>query len=439
MNSCGEGTFSPPFTFTTVEFNCENNSAEGLPLTISSIGTPTITSKIPFYEDLTLADINVNLELDHTYLSDLEIKLISPSGTEVVLTSSSCGDLQNINATFDDDAPTSFDCNGDPAISGIVKPLGSLSAFIGESILGEWILEVNDNAASDGGLLKAFSLDICIEGSFRPDDDNDGVFDDGDDLCLGTPEGVEVDLTGCPVYRFANNNFSVSINSETCRSNNDGALDIVAQETMDYDIAVTGNGVNVNDTFTNTYNLGNLASGTYTICIGGTDGGLVYEEHCFEVVITEPEVLGVASKTSYDGKQTVLRLQGADLYNIELNGLFIQTTASEITLDLKEGNNTLKVFTNRSCQGVFEEQIFLSNQPVVHPNPFENGTKAFFGIQIESINVNIYASDGRFLGTKTYEVRGNELYLDFSAYPPGMYYVKFEGDKVKGTSKVIKL
>ncbi len=112
----------------------------------------------------------------------------------MVLLSSSCGELDNINATFDDDAPN-FICNGDPAISGMVKPLGSLSSFVGESILGEWTLEINDNAASDGGSLRAFSLEICVEGTFRPDADNDGVFDDGDDLCLGTPEGVEVDLT----------------------------------------------------------------------------------------------------------------------------------------------------------------------------------------------------------------------------------------------------
>ncbi|NNK76175.1 MAG: proprotein convertase P, partial [Maribacter sp.] len=154
MNSCGEGVFSSPFSFTTIQYSCDTNSAVGLPIVISSTGTPTITSKIPFYDDITLADINVNLELDHTYLADLVVKLISPAGTTVVLLSNSCGDLQNINATFDDDAPN-FNCNGDPAISGMVRPLGSLGSFNGESILGEWVLEINDNAASDGGALKS--------------------------------------------------------------------------------------------------------------------------------------------------------------------------------------------------------------------------------------------------------------------------------------------
>ncbi len=437
INSCGEGVLSTPFSFTTIEFNCDNNVAEGLPIDISATGTPTISSKIPFYDDITLADINVNLELDHEYLADLVVKLISPAGTTVVLLSSSCGDLQNINATFDDDAPN-FNCNGDPAISGMVKPLGSLGSFNGESILGEWTLEINDNAASDGGALKSFSLDICVEGAFRPDADNDGVFDDGDDLCLGTPEGAEVDLTGCPVYRFANNNFSVSLNSEACRNSDDGSINITALESLDYEISVSGNGVNVSDNFTDTYTLGNLMSGNYTVCIGGTDGALVYEEHCFEVVITQPDVLNITSRTSFNGKLTVLTLQGSDLFNIELNGVVIQTTESEITVNLKDGNNSLKVFTNLPCQGVYEENIFLSEKAIVYPNPFVSTTTVFLGVNVEEVAVEIFTVDGRLVSAQSYQVNGLELPLDFSIYPSGIYIIKFNGENIKGTSKVIK-
>ncbi|EAR02453.1 reprolysin-like metallopeptidase [Maribacter sp. HTCC2170] len=437
INSCGEGLFSAAYSFSTIAFNCESNSAENLPLAISSIGTPTVISKIAFYEDLALADVNVNIELDHSYLSDLVVKLISPQGTTVVLLSSSCDDLQNINATFDDDAPD-FTCNGDPGISGIVKPLGTLDSFKGESILGEWTLEVNDNAAADGGFLKAFSLDICIEGEFRPDEDNDGVFDDGDDLCLGTPAGAEVDLSGCPVYRFVNNNFSVLLNSEACRDSNDGSINITAQTSLDYEITITGNGVNVSDNFSDSFTLGNLMSGTYNVCIGGTDGTLVYEEHCFDVIISQPDVLGVSSKTSYDGKLTVLNLQGSDLYNIEVNGQVVQTTESEITINLKNGNNSLKVFTNLPCQGVYEEHIFLSDEPVVFPNPFVSTTNVFLGADVGQVFVEIFTADGRLVLARNFEVNGLELPLDMSIYPSGIYYIKFSGDKVKGTSKVIK-
>ena len=69
-----------PFDFTTIEYNCDSNDALDLPIEISPIDTPTISSKIAFYDDIALADINVHIELDHTYLADLVVKLISPAG-----------------------------------------------------------------------------------------------------------------------------------------------------------------------------------------------------------------------------------------------------------------------------------------------------------------------------------------------------------------------
>ena len=436
-NSCGEGVFGAPFAFTTIQFNCDNRSADGLPLAISSSGTPVIISKVAFFEDLAVSDINVNLELDHDFLADLVISLTSPSGTTVVLVSSSCGDLKNINATFDDSA-SSFVCGGNPAISGTVKPLGSLGSFEGESILGEWILQVSDNAPSDGGFLKSFSLDICIEGEFRPDDDNDGVYDDGDDLCLGTPEGAEVDASGCAVYRFPNNNFSVALQSESCRNNNDGAIVITPLLPLSYTIAITGNGVDITDSFTNAFTLGDLASGTYSICIGGTDGTFVYIEHCFEVLISEPPLLSVSSMVSIDGKQAILTLQGADVYYIELNGDRIRTQEQEITIFLKNGSNALKVSTDLVCQGIYEEQFFFSDKPIVYPNPFVDFTNLFLGVDVGEVTVEVYTIDGQLVQLKTHQVNGKEVSLDFTALPSGMYFLKYKTLNLKGTAKIIR-
>ncbi|UWX56679.1 proprotein convertase P-domain-containing protein [Maribacter litopenaei] len=168
LNSCGEGTFGTPFSFTTIQFNCITKASNNVPINISPIGTPTISSVILFYQDLNPADINVNLDIEHTYLSDLVISLTSPAGTTVVLVSSACGNNSDINAIFDDEAANAFTCSGSPAISGTVRPIGTLSSFYGESILGEWVLEIQDNAASDGGRLNNFSLEVCVEGDFRP-------------------------------------------------------------------------------------------------------------------------------------------------------------------------------------------------------------------------------------------------------------------------------
>ncbi len=436
-NQCGEGTFGTPFSFSTIQFNCSSKDATGLPIAISSSGTPVITSRLVFFENLSVADINVQIDLEHTFLADLVINLISPSGTTVPLVSSSCGDSRNIIATFDDEG-TSFDCAIDPAISGIVKPLGSLSAFNGESILGEWTLEIRDNAPSDGGRLKNFILEICVEGDFRPDADNDGVFDDGDDLCPGTPEGQEVNASGCPVYRFPSENFSISLESETCRDNNDGQILITPKLALDYEITVTGNGVDLTQNFSNSFNLANLSSGTYSLCIRGTDGLITYEENCVEVQITEPAPLDVSSKIALDGSQLTLSLEGSSLYTIELNGIAIQTKEMNVVLDLEKGLNTVKVFTSIPCQGIYEAQFARFDEPIVYPNPVVDLAEIYLGSGQEEFALRIFSADGRLISSTTQTTLGGKIELDFSSMSAGIYYLQYKGETIQGTSKVIK-
>lgn len=436
-NSCGEGTFGLPFSFSTIVFNCDTVAALDVPLEISPIDTPTITSKIVFYEDLPIADINVALNVEHSFLADLQISLTSPAGTTVVLTSSSCSDSRNINAVFDDDAPE-FVCGGNPAISGTVAPLGSLGSFNGESILGEWILEIKDNVAADGGRLNSFSMEVCVEGDFRPDLDNDGVFDDGDDLCLDTPEGQEVDASGCPIYRFTNQNFNISLESETCRDNNDGKITITPKVGISYEVSVTGPGVDQTQGFTNTFQLSDLSSGAYTICINGTDGTIVYEEFCTQVVISEPDPLGVSSKVSSDGTKLTIDLSGSDYYNIDLNGEVVQTQASSITLDLKNGINSLKVYTDIPCQGVYDEQFIRSSEPLVFPNPFTEIVGVYFGGIGANVSMQLFSADGRFVKSILLEVDANGTQIDLGSLANGVYYVKFTGEGIKGTAKIIK-
>ncbi len=438
INNCGEGSFSAPFSFTTTQFSCMNKIGEELPLAISSTGRPTVVSEITVFDDLPVSDINVNLEIDHSYLADLTITLTSPAGTSVVLMNNTCAEFQNINATFDDSA-TTFMCSGDPAVSGVVKPQGSLSSFNGESTFGTWVLSVADNAPADGGIFKSFSLDICGEGAFRPDDDGDGVFDDGPDLCLNTPAGATVDATGCPVLIFPSSNFRVQVQSESCRTSNDGSIAVEVTLPLNYAVTVNGNNTNISDNFSaSEYRVTNLMAGSYVICFTATDGTLDYREQCFEVVIEEPELLSVSSLISIDGSTVDLKLVGGSLYTIALNGVVTQTTDSEIKLDLKEGANTLKVTTNLECQGTYEEAFFYATNPLVYPNPFTDRLNISFGKVVAEIKVMVYAANGRLVKNKKYSVKGTELEIDVSELPVGMYFMKYISEEVTGTAKVIK-
>ncbi len=435
-NGCGTGTFGTEQSFVTSSVDCKSKEANDLPLLISSSGTPTVTSSILFVEDLPISDVNINLELEHTYLEDLIITLISPSGTRVALISNTCGNTDNINATFDDDG-TAIVCGDDPAISGTVAPLGSLASLKGESILGEWVLEIQDTAANDGGNLIDFSLDICIEGSYRPDDDEDGVFDDGDDLCLGTPKGVEVNTNGCAIYRFASDNFEVEIESETCRSSNNGSITITPFDTsITYTAVLNGGSDPESFDFTDSQTFSNLTAGEYSLCITGTNGLITYQEVCFEAVITQPDILDIEAVT--DSGTLSVDMSGASFYNVELNGLVTQTEASKIELDLKEGVNTLRVYSNLPCQGVVEKPLFYSSRPIISPNPVDTVTEVYLGGFEGTVGIQIFTVNGRLVRTENRRVSGEDLQLDLSNLPKGIYYLGVEKAGVKEMFKLIK-
>ena len=130
-----------------------------IPNTVSS---SFIISGIPTAS--TLEDINVNFELTHTWLADLKVMLTSPEGTTIVLLNQPCDDLDDVNAIFDDKG-VAQSCSTflPPALSGVIKPQEKLSAFVGESINGNWTLTVEDMFSGDGGSIDSFGLELCYE------------------------------------------------------------------------------------------------------------------------------------------------------------------------------------------------------------------------------------------------------------------------------------
>ncbi|MEX0273170.1 MAG: reprolysin-like metallopeptidase, partial [Flavobacteriaceae bacterium] len=436
-NACGEGTYSTPFSFTTINFSCQGKSASDLPIAISASGTPTVRSTISFFQEVNVASLKVNLELDHDYISDLVVTLISPEGTKVVLISGSCGDLKNLNATFSDDAAP-FVCAGTPAIEGIVKPLGLLSSFEGEPLFGEWVLEVSDKYNDDGGSIKSFSLDVCIEGDFRPDADRDGVFDDGDDQCLGTPIGVEVNSSGCPVYRFAENHFTIKAKSALCRGQR-GSIEISTATAMDYEVSYSVDGNDRTESFSETHTISDLPVGDYELCIVGTDGTVTYESYCVQVGVTQPESLEVLINSSVDGKTVTLDLKGSETFFVELNGVLTETSKNKLELTLLPGNNMLRVYTGKECQGTFEKELFYGTEAFVTPNPFNGASVLFLGTQVEgTLRITIFAANGQLVYQKTVNVSGSQYPLDHDGLAKGIYFLKFEAQNVAGTAKLVK-
>lgn len=158
FNACAPVVFTNEFSFTTANIVCNNATATDTPVTVAD---NTVTSEITFGDNLSIADVNVTLEIQHTWVGDLNIDLTSPNGTTRRLVSTQCGSTDNIDAVFDD-AGVALVCNGSaPAISGTVMPEQAFSAFNGEESAGTWTLTVADTALFDTGAINNFSIEVC--------------------------------------------------------------------------------------------------------------------------------------------------------------------------------------------------------------------------------------------------------------------------------------
>jgi subtilisin family serine protease/subtilisin-like proprotein convertase family protein len=115
-------------------------------------------SFITIGQGLTIADLNVRLNISHTYDSDLFIELRHPDGTTVVLSNRRGGSGNNFtNTLFDDEASVAI-ASGAAPFAGSFRPESPLAALDGRSAQGTWRLRVFDAASLDIGTLNSWSL-----------------------------------------------------------------------------------------------------------------------------------------------------------------------------------------------------------------------------------------------------------------------------------------
>jgi subtilisin-like proprotein convertase family protein len=437
VTACGESAFSPAFSFKTISSECRISSARNLPITISAVGTPTISSVIAVADDRPVLGVRVSLDISHSFVSDLVVSLTSPSGTRVNLLSNSCGEGDDINVIFDSEAAP-FICSDSPAISGTVRPLGSLGAFSGESSFGEWVLTIEDTAPADGGRLNGYSLELCVEGAFRPDVDADGVYDDGDDLCLGTPPGATVDANGCQVFRFPDTQFEITLFSEACIDSGDGRITVEAVADFDYTISVQGKGVAVTDVFERNFELGDLASGTYEVCLSGIEGTNTYESQCYQVQITSPDPISVSTNPASDLSSVSLTLKGSEFFVVTLNGERQEVKGPLLSLDLKTGLNRLSVEGVPACKGVYEETFFRTTAPLIAPNPFRDRVEIRVPEADTLVRVQVFNASGVLVRSRSARPEFGRVLIDVGGLPTGLYLFEIEQGAVSYSRKVFR-
>ena len=147
----------------------------------------SVISTIDVPDPVVIDDLNVALNISHTWAGDLVVELTSPAGTTITLVDrvgrpspSSCGySNNNIITTLDDESSGGPVENADPPTGPSYTPEQALSAFDGQNAQGTWTLTVSDTVRFDVGTLNSWSLIIedseaaatAIESDDDPDDD----------------------------------------------------------------------------------------------------------------------------------------------------------------------------------------------------------------------------------------------------------------------------
>ena len=147
----------------------QNNNGIHEPETVTTVSSTDVPKSI---SDLTMTssdltatglpglvtDVNITLDITHSWDADLEVFLKSPAGTRVELftdVGSNGNDFDN--TTFDDEASVSIS-SGTAPFTGSFQPEGMLSDFDGEDPNGIWTVDVYDDADMDTGTLNAWSI-----------------------------------------------------------------------------------------------------------------------------------------------------------------------------------------------------------------------------------------------------------------------------------------
>ncbi len=109
---------------------------------IPDADTQGVQDHITVHDSFELTGVKVTVDIQHTFIGDLSIQLISPAGTTVQLHNRNGGGTNDLNKTYD------------------ASTTPQLQQLTGENVRGDWRLYVRDLANIDIGRLLSWSLEL---------------------------------------------------------------------------------------------------------------------------------------------------------------------------------------------------------------------------------------------------------------------------------------
>ena len=254
-----------------------------------------VNSVINVPDTLTTFGISVHVDITHTWIGDILIKLTSPTGTEKVVRARSGGSQDDINETYE------------------------VADFNGEAAMGDWTLNVSDHVGQDTGTLNNWSLTVTGLGE------------------AVEPQAPEAGFSATPA------NLDVSFTDTSSDANND-----IVSWAWDF-----GDGMSSGEQHPmHSY----AAAGTYTVTLTVTDSEGMSDSHSMDVTVEESQFDLSVSK-SFKSRMGRLRVDlswggsGSGEVDIYRNGVKIATADNNGLYRDRERRIEGDSFTYKVCQG----------------------------------------------------------------------------------------
>lgn len=469
VNDCGNGSYSSA-SFTTANIVCETFVSSGAPIAIPDNNVTGINSIINVPTTSLITDVNVTIDITHTWVGDLILKLTSPAGTEVILSSRNGGDGDNYTNTFFDDNAVDLIANGAAPFTGTFQPDGVLADFNGEFSGGDWVLNVSDRAFSDTGAIVNWSVEVC--GIAQTDTDGDGIPDNLDN-CPNTSNPDQADLDGDGIGDACdddidgdgilndNDNCPFTFNPDQADSNGNGIGDVcddvcdtvaatdlpitittVANVTytssviipFDYPITDVNVGIDITHTWNSDLIISIINPDNTTVVLANRRGGSSdnYENTIFDQEAVNTIASGTgpfAGSFIPDGDLSVFNgTQSAGTWILQVR-------------DVAAGDGgTINAFNLEICGlPALSVNEFTENNFSIYPNP-NTGT----------FTINMNAPNSEKLTVSVYDIRGRQVYknrfdvnaqfentIDLGSVDAGVYLVNVNDGLKIVTKKIV--
>jgi len=158
VNPPGSSAPDSYLSYVVDNINMLTSCSSTLPKPINDLSN--VYDTILVMTDGILLDLDVQLDITHTYTGDVEVYLIGPGGTEIKLSVGNGGSGNNFTGTTFDDEATIHISAGSAPFTGSYIPDEALSTFDDIGLIGNWVLRVYDNAMNDQGVLNNWCLNF---------------------------------------------------------------------------------------------------------------------------------------------------------------------------------------------------------------------------------------------------------------------------------------